>query len=138
MSWLHNGECVTETPAQYIGFVYLITNLLTGRRYVGKKLFWSAKTKTVKGKKKRYKVESDWKSYWSSSDDLKADVLSLGEENFKREILHYCKTKGEANYLEAKEQFTRGVLEDSAHWYNEWIMVKVSRSHIKALQAITE
>jgi hypothetical protein len=111
--------------------VYIITNKTDGRKYIGKKFFWSTKRKQVNKVRKRYKVESDWKTYWSSSDELQADVERLGKENFTREIIHLCKNKGTANYLEAKEQFTRSVLENKDLWYNTWISVKVNRSHIK-------
>jgi hypothetical protein len=128
--WLYNGEVYLE-PGEYYGFVYIITNLLSGRQYIGKKFFWSIKRKQVNKVRKRYKVESDWKDYWSSSEELKEDVLSLGTENFKREIIHLCKSKGTTNYFEAKEQFLRSVLENKDGWYNTWISVKVNRSHIK-------
>lgn len=128
--WLYNNEPFL-TPGNYYGFVYLITNLLTGRQYIGKKFFWSSKRKQVNKVRKRYKVESDWKTYWSSSDELKEDIKKLGEENFKREIIHLCVNKGTANYLEAKEQFAREVLENSDKWYNSWIQVKVSKTHVK-------
>lgn len=127
--WLYRGEPFLD-PGEYYGFVYCVTNLLSGRRYIGKKFFWSTKRKQVNKVRKRYKVESDWKDYWSSSDELKEDVRTLGPENFKREILHLCKNKGSTNYLEAKEQFVREVLE-SKDWYNSWIQVKVHRSHVK-------
>ena len=128
--WLYNGEPYYE-PGEYYGFVYIIENLLSGRKYIGKKFFWSIKRKQVNKKRKSYKVESDWKEYWSSSDELKADIESLGRENFKRTIIHLCPSKGVTNYLEAKEQMLHAVLEDSNAWYNSWIMVKVHRSHIK-------
>jgi hypothetical protein len=105
--------------------------MANNKKYIGKKLFYSAKTKQVKGKKKRIKVNSDWQSYYGSSDELKKDVLQLGHDNFVREILHLCRSKGECNYLEAKEQFVRGVME-SDDYYNTWIMVRVRKSHIKA------
>lgn len=129
--WLYNGE-VFNDPGPYYGFVYCVTNLLSGRRYIGKKLFWFTKRKQVNKVRKRVKVESDWKEYWSSSDELKADIERLGKEHFKREIIHLCPNKGTVNYLEAKEQFDRCVLEDEAGWYNTWIMVRVNRSHLKA------
>lgn len=129
IDWLYRGEPFLD-PGEYYGFVYCITNLLSGRRYIGKKFFWSLKRKQVNKVRKRYKVESDWKEYWSSSDELKEDVRTLGPEHFKREILHLCKSKGTTNYLEAKEQFQREVLE-SKDWYNSWIQVKVHRSHVK-------
>jgi hypothetical protein len=128
--WLYNGEPYYE-PGEYYGFVYIIENLLSGRKYIGKKFFWSIKRKQVNKKRKSYKVESDWKEYWSSSDELKTDIESLGRENFKRTIIHLCPSKGVTNYLEAKEQMLHAVLEDSNAWYNSWIMVKVHRSHIK-------
>ena len=131
--WLYKGEPYHE-PGEYYGFVYLITNLLSGRQYIGKKFFWSLKRKQVNKKRKSYKVESDWKEYWSSSDELKADVEALGKENFKREIIYLCTSKGTCNYLEAKEQFTRSVLENEESWYNTWVSVKVNRSHIKQWQ----
>jgi hypothetical protein len=130
MTWLYNNEPFLD-PGEYYGFVYIITNLLSGKQYIGKKFFWTIKRKQVNKVRKRYKAESDWKEYWSSSDEVKADVSEFGPENFKREIIYLCKNKGTTNYLEAKEQFTRNVLEDRDKWYNSWIMVKVSRTHIK-------
>ncbi|NBP02162.1 MAG: hypothetical protein EBU90_18930 [Proteobacteria bacterium] len=128
--WTYNGHPFIE-PGEYYAFVYCITNLLSGRQYIGKKFFYSSKRKQVNKVRKSYKIESDWKDYWSSSDELKADVQALGAENFKREIIHLCRNKGTANYLEAKEQFVRQVLEDKDKWYNSWIQVKVHKSHLK-------
>lgn len=132
MTWLYNNEPFLD-PGDNWGFVYIITNKLNGKKYIGKKFFWSTKRKQVKKVRKRYKAESDWKTYWSSSEELKADVAALGEENFTREIIHLCKSKGTTNYLEAKEQFQKAVLENKEEWYNSWIMVKVSRSHLNKL-----
>jgi hypothetical protein len=109
----------------------MITNLIDGRRYIGKKLTKFTRSKVVKGKKKRVKVDSDWKTYWSSSEELKKDVAELGEENFKREILHYCLSKGTSTYLEAREQFMNCVLEHPDMWYNGHIQCRVHRSHLK-------
>ena len=128
--WLYRGEPF-HNPGEYYGFVYLIENKIDGRKYIGKKFFWSIKRKQVNKVRKRYKAESDWKTYWSSSDELQADVQRFGKENFTREIIHLCKNKGTTNYLEAKEQFTRSVLENKELWYNTWISVKVNRSHVK-------
>lgn len=128
--WLYNGEPFLE-PGDNYGFVYIITNKIDSRKYIGKKFFWSTKRKQVNKVRKRYKAESDWKTYWSSSDELQADVQRLGYSNFTREIIYLCKNKGTANYLEAKEQFTRSVLENKDMWYNSWISVKVNRSHVK-------
>jgi len=126
-------------PEECVGFVYLITNNLTGRKYIGKKLAKFSKTtyKTVKQKngtkkrkKIRSKIDSDWREYYGSSPELTADVITLGTENFTREILYYCKSKSECSYVEAREQFSRRVLE-SDDYYNGQISVRVHGSHIK-------
>lgn len=128
--WLYEGKPFgSEDIEDFYGFIYLLTNTVNGRKYVGKKLFYASKTKMVKKKKKRYKAESDWKKYYGSSEEVKAEIERLGAENFKREILHLCKSKGECNYWEAHEQFERKVLLDESY-YNSWIQVKVHRSHV--------
>lgn len=128
--WIYNNEPLTEPIEKAIGFVYLITNLTNGKKYIGKKLFHFSKTKQVKGKKKKYKAESDWKTYWSSSDILQKEVSELGENNFKREILHICFNKGMMSYLELREQIDRRVLE-SDDYYNGIIQVRIHKSHVK-------
>ena len=132
MHWTYQNQIVEEIPEGYIGFVYLITNLTTGQKYIGKKLAQFKRTKPpLKGKKlkRRSTVESDWRDYWSSSDRLQADVQALGPEKFTREILYYCKSKAEMGYLEAREQFERRVLE-SDDYYNGIINVRVGGSNI--------
>jgi hypothetical protein len=132
MSWLYQGQVYDGQDAdQWVGFVYLIVNKLDGRRYFGKKLLWFAKSKTVKGKKKRFKVESDWRDYWSSSEELKSDVEKLGTDNFTREILYFCKSKGTLSYLEAREQFDHRVLEEQDKFYNKAIQIRVHQKHLK-------
>tara|TARA_R110000822_G_scaffold31652_1_gene91517 strand:+ start:2152 stop:2586 length:435 start_codon:yes stop_codon:yes gene_type:complete len=135
LNWTYNGKDFTEDlVGNNYGFVYQITNLTNGKQYIGKKFFYSAKTKQVKGKKKKYKASSNWQTYYGSSDNLTKDVLQLGHENFNREILHLCLTKGECGYLEAKEQFRNNVLETD-NYYNSWIMVRVRKDHIKGYNA---
>lgn len=130
--WTYQGREVTEDEIEsHVGFVYLITNLTNNKKYVGKKLFKSTRTKTIKGKRKKVKSDSDWRDYYGSNAILKEDVKRLGPENFKREILKLCKSKGTANYFEMKYQIQFEVLERPDEYYNEWIIVKVHRSHIK-------
>lgn len=128
--WFYNGLIFdSENIEDNYGFVYLIENLTNGKKYIGKKLFYSSRTKVVKKKKKKVKAESDWKKYYGSNAELSAEVDKLGPQNFRRTILRLCKTKGECNYFEAKEQFALDVLR-SEEYYNIWIMVKVHKSHV--------
>lgn len=132
LDWQYNNQTFTEDMiGDNYGFVYIITNLSNNKKYIGKKFFYSTKTRQVKGKKKREKVFSDWKSYYGSNQVLKEECISLGKENFKREIIHLCLSKGECNYMEAYEQFVNDVLRKPDEYYNHWIMVRVQRSHLK-------
>ena len=142
MSWYYDNQLVSELPEDCIGFVYIITNLTNDRKYIGKKLAKFSKTtyKTVKlknGNKKkkkiRSKIDSDWREYYGSSPELSKDVTQLGPDSFRREILFYCTSKAECSYIEAREQFSRRVLE-SKDWYNGHIQVRVHGSHILKLQ----
>ena len=133
MHWTYQGKEITKLPEDVIGFVYEITNTTNGRKYIGKKLARFKRSRPpLKGRKnkRRFKVDSDWQDYYGSSDLLTEDVNKLGKEKFKREILYFCRSKGECNYLEAKEQFARGVLE-SDDYYNGHIRVRVHGSIIK-------
>lgn len=129
--WFYNDEVYNDI-GEYIGFVYLITNLTNNRKYIGKKNFYFSKTKQVKGKKKKFKVESDWKEYYGSNKELQTDVETLGPDNFKREILKLCKTKAEFSYYEAKYQFDNNVL-ISDEYYNSWIMCRIHKKHLTSM-----
>tara|TARA_E500000178_G_scaffold356632_1_gene436299 strand:- start:3771 stop:4178 length:408 start_codon:yes stop_codon:yes gene_type:complete len=132
MMWMYKGKQVSDIPEEFIGFVYLITNTTNNRRYIGKKLTqFKRSKKPLKGRtnKRRYTVESDWRDYYGSSDELSADVEALGKDKFKREILFWCKSKSELSYIEAREQFTHKVLE-SKQWYNGHIRVRVHQKGI--------
>jgi hypothetical protein len=132
--WLYNGKEIGDDEIEgYAAFVYIITNLVDNKRYIGKKIFTSIRRKKVKGKTRRKKVqkESDWKSYYGSNKSLQADVERLGQDKFEREIVKLCRTRGTASYWEAKLQMQHEVLEKPDDFYNDWIMVKVHRSHIK-------
>lgn len=130
--WTYKGKTVDELPGDCEAFVYLITNTTNDKKYVGKKLAKFKTTKPpLKGKKnkRRGTKESDWRTYWGSSDHLNADVLELGEDKFIREIIWYCPSRGVASYLEAREQFERRVLETD-DYYNGIINVRVGGSKI--------
>lgn len=127
MTWTYQGKEVEELPQDVVGFVYIITNTTNDRQYIGKKLAKFSRTKPpLKGKKnkRRTKVESDWRDYYGSSDELNEDIAQLGKDNFKREILFYCYSKSELSYIEAREQFNYKVLE-SDKYYNGHIRVRV-------------
>lgn len=139
LSWIYNNEPIQELPT-CVGFVYKITNKISGRAYIGKKLSHFTKTsiKTVtlksglkKKKKIKKQVESDWRTYWSSSVELQNDVKTHGEENFKREILLFEVSKGNLSYQEAKLQFFHEVLEHHDLWYNGIINCRINYSHLK-------
>ena len=131
-NWTYQDKIVKELPKDCEAFVYLITNLLNHKKYVGKKLAkFKTTKKPLKGKKnkRRGTKESDWKTYWGSSAQLIDDVEKLGEHRFTREILYYCPNRGTASYLEAQEQFERKVLE-SDEYYNGIINVRIGGSKI--------
>jgi len=131
--WLYKNKTFDETPEEYQGFVYLITEVDTGKKYIGKKNFWKPKTLPItKTRKRRVKtrVESDWRTYCGSSVTVQNLVEEQGIDGFKREILRLCKTKGEMSYFEAKEQFDRDVL-FSDEYYNEFIGCKIHAKHVK-------
>ena len=120
-------------PEDCVGFVYLITNTITGRKYIGRKYFTQAGYKQVNGKRKKIRKPSDWQTYYGSNETLKEDVSILGEDKFVRTILHLCKTKSECSYLETYEIFNRHALL-SENYYNDWVSTKVRRAHLTKLQ----
>ena len=115
MNWQYNGEVFTDVPKGMEGFVYIITNLINNKKYIGKKHFWTRQKNRKTGRRKT--EESDWKNYFGSCDDLKEDVKLLGKENFSREILYLCPHKKSMSYYETYEQFNRNVLM-SEEYYN--------------------
>lgn len=131
--WTYEGKEYSDTPEEYQGFVYMITDLSNGKKYIGKKFFWKPKvlpvTKTRK-RRVRTRVDSDWRDYYGSSVEVKQLVEKNGGESFKREILRLCKTKGECSYYEAKLQFEYDVLLRD-DFYNEFIGCKIHSKHLK-------
>ena len=132
MQWIYQDKPVKELPDWVAGFVYEITNTQNGKKYIGKKLarFRRAR-KPLKGRinKRRFTIESDWKDYFGSSNALLEDIEKIGKDKFTREILFYCKSRAECNYVEAREQFARKVLETD-RYYNGHIRVRVHKQVI--------
>jgi len=134
--WYYNESEFNETPEEYQGFVYRITEKDTGKKYIGKKNFWKPKVLPVNSKRKkkvRTRVESDWRTYYGSNKEVQTLIEEKGTDNYYREILHLCKSKGEMSYWEAKLQFQYDVLL-SDEYYNSFIGCKIHSSHVKNLK----
>jgi hypothetical protein len=129
VTWYYDGVPF-EDDGTHFGFVYLIENLITNRKYIGRKYFSKAGVRQVNGKKKKIRKTSDWENYWGSNETLKAEVAELGEHNFRRTILHLCKSRSECSYFETYEIFTRHCLLDELY-YNEWVSAKIRKAHLK-------
>lgn len=116
--WTFDDKELDEVPKNAAGFVYLIIDNETGMKYIGKKSFWSRR-KLKPSDKRRTTVESDWKSYWSSSKRIKELIKEHGVERFSRKILAICDSDKYTNYLEVKFQFMFNILEEPSMWYND-------------------
>ena len=129
--WIYNGKPFTSDDiGEYFGFVYLITNKINGRKYIGRKYLWQFRT--LKGKKRKVKSESDWKKYYGSCPELKEDIDRIGKDNFSRTILSLHKTKGKTNYEETRQLFVKGVLTEALEdgipaFYNSNILSRYFR-----------
>ena len=131
MTWIYFGQPF-EDPDKWYGFVYRITHIPTGKHYLGRKYFHLAATKMVKGKKKKYRKESDWKTYYGSSKHLQADIELFGAHEFKREIIRLCKSRTECSYYETRYIFTEDALLSDMS-YNRWVSCKITEMHIRSL-----
>ena len=129
--WLYEGKpFTTDDIGDQFGFVYRITNLQSGKQYIGRKYFWQKRK--PRGGKRRVTSESDWKKYYGSSDELKADRKLLGNTCFKREILSLHTTKGQVNFEETKQLFLHNVLTETVDgktplYYNSNILGRYMR-----------
>ena len=132
MNWIYKGEPLEEAPEKSYGFVYVITHIKTGKKYIGRKYFTKAGYKTVKGKRKKIRVDSDWRDYWGSSPALAKSIEEEGKENFSREIVRICYSRGETSYWETKLIFEHDAILDG-NYYNNWCSCKIQASHVKAL-----
>lgn len=129
MTWYYNGVPF-EDDGTHLGFVYLIENLITGRKYIGRKYFSKAGYKQVNGKRKKIRKTSDWQAYYGSNDTLKREVAELGVHNYRRTILYLCKSKSECAYWETYEILNRHALLDESY-YNDWVTAKIRKDHLK-------
>lgn len=135
--WLWNGEPIEKVPDNMECMVYLITCKTDGTRYIGFKMLVSHRTRVVKGKKKREKIESDWRTYWSSSTNIASAVEFLGTGNFIREIICFCPQKGLGKYMELQEQIDRRVLTENTHGYfNGIVNVRLGASVVKRFNEV--
>lgn len=136
--WYYEGKPFSSEDINgHIGFVYEITDLMNGKKYIGKKKLSSTRTlKPLKGQKRKRKVvsESDWMDYYGSSEEVKSLVEEFGTSRFSRRILRLCKTTAEMSYYELKEQVTNDVLLKPDEYYNAFVGGKIHRSHLKHLQ----
>jgi hypothetical protein len=133
MTWLYEhglDEFDESHIGDNVGFVYMIENLDTGRRYIGRKYFSKAGYRQVKGKRKKIRKPSDWETYYGSNETLKAEVKELGADRFERTILHLCKSKSECSYWETYEIFSRHALL-SDNYYNAWVSCRIRKDHLK-------
>ena len=135
--WTYNNKPFdSDMIEDYIGFVYEVYDTEAKMKYLGMKKFWSKVTKPpVKGKKnkRRSLKESDWKSYYGSSEEVKSLVENTGEWRFKRKIIRLCKTLGEMSYYEMKEQLDNDVLLKPKKYYNAFVGGKIHRKHLNHL-----
>jgi hypothetical protein len=134
--WLFEGNpyepTYEEIPPEYVGFVYQITDTETGEKYIGQKRFHRTKTLPITKTRKRRKktlVESDWRSYHSSSETIKEKVAAGHSDRYRREILRFGYSKGDLNYLEMLEQVKHNVLLDPTY-LNGIINVRIHHKHI--------
>ena len=129
--WYYKGSAFTSDDINDLfGFVYRITNLRTGKQYIGRKYFWQKRK--PKGGKRRVTSESNWKQYYGSSDELKRDIRRDGKDSFRREILSLHTTLGRTNYEETKQLFLNEVLtkrltDGSPAYYNSNILGRYYR-----------
>jgi hypothetical protein len=128
-SWIYNNEPFTDNCHNHFGFIYCITNKLDGKKYIGKRLFSKAAYKNVKGKRKKIRKESDWREYFGSGSRLQAAIEKEGKENFSREILRFCDSRGECNFWELYEIMRRKAIR-SPEYYNDWWKGTISRKHL--------
>ena len=131
--WTYKGTTFTSADIDhFFGFVYCITNLQTGKKYIGRKYFTQRRKPRSGNGKRRVTSESDWKRYYGSSPELQADVKKFGRAIFNREIISLHTTKGKVNYEETRQLFLNNVLTESLNdgtpaYYNSNVLGRYYR-----------
>ncbi len=129
--WTYKGSAFTSDDINdFFGFVYRITNLQSGKQYIGRKYFIQKRKPRGGGRKRT--SESDWKSYYGSSKELTADRKLLGSSCFRREIISLHKTLGQVNFEETRQLFINNVLTEAREdgtpaYYNSNILGRYMR-----------
>ena len=129
--WYYKGTAFTSDDINdFFGFVYRITNIQSGKQYIGRKYF--KQKRKPRGGKRRVTSESDWKKYYGSSNELSADRKLLGNSAFKREILSLHTRLGDVNFEETKQLFLHNVLTETLDgktplYYNSNILGRYMR-----------
>lgn len=136
MTWIHKGQQILSEDdipkdKKYVGFIYLMTQKSTGKKYIGRKMLYKPKYVTVKKKRKKTMVQSDWLDYYSSSPAILEHIEEHGTDDFTREILAFISSKGNMAYAEELALYTVGALEKPDEWLNENIRAKIYRSWCK-------
>lgn len=120
-----------QMPNGTFGFIYEITHIPTGKKYIGKKQLMSVRnvpltkkelaeiTDKRKSKKKVVTRESDWKSYYGSHIEFRDAVKKKEEHLYEREILRFVTRKKLLTYYEVKELIVRGVIEGNTPYIND-------------------
>ena len=130
--WVFDGKPILDPPDEFEAFVYMITNTQTKKRYIGFKKFYSSKIKVIKHRKHKIKVQSNWATYWSSSDSLAIEIEKYGKGAYIREIVALCPNSAIGKFVELEEQLKRKVLTDNADlYYNGIVNVRINQNHLR-------
>lgn len=137
--WTYKNQVDFEIPTNAFGFVYKIEFVgepllleqfgISKTKYIGRKYLTASKTVskrvlkkdgTKTTKKKKSRVESNWRDYMGSCKPLLEDIKRLGSQHYKFEIIAFGETKGQVNFLEEYVQMCERVMIDDSY-YNDSI-----------------
>ena len=130
-AWTYKGTTFSSDDiGDFFGYVYRITNIQSGKQYIGRKYF--IQRRKPRGGKRKVSSESNWKKYYGSSPELTADIKEFGQDNFRREILSLHATLGKVNFEETRQLFINNVLTEaledgSPAYYNSNILGRYYR-----------